>query len=65
VTVGGARVLTGIDAFALAGAQFVGSTREVNVTATGSSLAIGLVPTADNAIIAALEVGCVQLSCIL
>jgi hypothetical protein len=56
VLVSGARVLSGIDVFDAAGAQFVGTTREVNVTAASSSLAIILAATADNAIIAALEV---------
>jgi hypothetical protein len=61
VLVGGARVLTGVDAFEAANAKFVGITREVNVTAASSSLAVSLVPTADNAITAALEVSCAML----
>jgi hypothetical protein len=56
VNVGGSAVLTGVDPFALAGARFVGVTREVNVTAAAGVLAVSVVPTSDNAIIAALEV---------
>jgi hypothetical protein len=56
VNVGGTTVVAGIDVFGLAGARFVGVTREVNVTATAGSLAVSLVPTSDNTIIAALEV---------
>ncbi|KAF6260836.1 hypothetical protein COO60DRAFT_1459418 [Scenedesmus sp. NREL 46B-D3] len=56
VIVGGSRVLTGIDPYALAGARFVSVVREANVTASTGSLVVSVVPTADNGIIAALEV---------
>ncbi|WIA12618.1 hypothetical protein OEZ85_006275 [Tetradesmus obliquus] len=56
VTVGGAPVLARVDVFDAAQARFVGVVREVNVTAASGSLAVGLAATADNAIIAALEV---------
>ncbi|KAF6249634.1 hypothetical protein COO60DRAFT_1466015 [Scenedesmus sp. NREL 46B-D3] len=55
VIVGGSRVLTGIDPYALAGARFVSVVMEANVTASTGSLVVSVVPTADNGIIAALE----------
>jgi hypothetical protein len=56
VIVGGSNVLLGVDPFGLAGAKFVGATVEVNVTATAGLLAVSLVATTDNGVIAALEV---------
>ncbi|WIA32781.1 hypothetical protein OEZ86_005965 [Tetradesmus obliquus] len=56
VTVDGAPVLTRVDVFGTAEARFVAVVREVNVTAASGSLAVGLAATADNTIIAALEV---------
>ena len=49
-------MLTRVDVFGTANAQFVGAVREVNVTAVSGSLAVSLAATADNAILAAMEV---------
>jgi hypothetical protein len=56
VLVNGVVRVPGVDPFGLTGAQFAGVLREFDVAAAGSSLVVGFAATADNAILAALEV---------
>lgn len=57
VLVDGVTVLPGVDPFALAGAKFAPVVREVLVAATGPNMVVALQAVADNALLAALEVG--------